>query len=41
MQFVKELLAGRKYDIVFADPHKGPADRDLLWNWRRPELPDC
>lgn len=33
MQFVKrELLAGRKYDIVFADPPycKGPADRDFI-----------
>ena len=33
VQFVKrELLAGRKYDIVFADPPycKGPADRDFI-----------
>lgn len=33
VQFVKrELLAGRKYDIIFADPPycKGPADRDFI-----------
>ena len=33
VQFVKrELLVGRKYDIVFADPPycKGPADRDFI-----------
>ncbi len=33
VQFVKrELLSGRKYDIVFADPPycKGPADRDFI-----------
>ena len=33
VQFVRrELLAGRKYDIIFADPPycKGPADRDFI-----------
>lgn len=33
VQFVKrELLSGRKYDIVFADPPycKGPTDRDFI-----------
>lgn len=33
VQFVKrELLAGRKYDVVFADPPycKGPLDRDFV-----------
>lgn len=33
VQFVKrELLAGRKYDVVFADPPycKGPADRNFI-----------
>ena len=33
VQFVKrELLAGRKYDVIFADPPycKGPADRDFI-----------
>lgn len=33
VQFVKrELMAGRKYDVVFADPPycKGPVDRDFI-----------
>lgn len=43
VQFVKrELLAGRKYDIILQILliARGRRTATLLLNWRRPELPD-